>query len=109
MTEAMQITVSSEMAKRIDDSNSTAARSALDDDLSSRPWVETVMRELCCAPIKKAGLHKKTRLGMECSKAAGFRQRVRIRHCHPNITRNLSISALSRHKAGVFDQRRPAM
>ena len=28
MTEAMQITVSSEIAKRIDDSSSTAARSA---------------------------------------------------------------------------------
>jgi len=43
MTEAMQMTVSSEMANRIDDSSSTAARSRGEGEARGRPWVEAVM------------------------------------------------------------------
>jgi hypothetical protein len=44
MTDAMQITVSSDMENRMDDSNSTAARTAREPERTSRPCVETVMR-----------------------------------------------------------------
>ena len=43
MTDAMQITVSSEIENRIDDSNSTDARSVREPQLSFMPCVETVM------------------------------------------------------------------
>ena len=43
ITEAMQITVNSEIENRIDDSNSTAARTGRDADLISMPSVETVI------------------------------------------------------------------
>jgi hypothetical protein len=45
MTDAMQITVSSEIENRIDDSNSTAERKVCDPVLTRRPWVETVVIE----------------------------------------------------------------
>ena len=60
MMDAMQITVSSEMAKRIDDSSSAAARRVCGPVLRRRPWVEAVMegietkrRALCarCPPL----------------------------------------------------------
>ena len=41
----MQITVNSEIEKRIDDSSSTEARSVREPQLRFMPWVETVMRE----------------------------------------------------------------
>jgi hypothetical protein len=44
MTEAIQITVSSEIEKRMDESNSTAARKEREPQLSRMPLVETVMR-----------------------------------------------------------------
>ena len=43
ITEAMQITVSSEIEKRMDDSTSTAARSEREPTERSSPWVEVVM------------------------------------------------------------------
>jgi hypothetical protein len=43
ITDAMQITVSSDMENRIEDSNSTAARIVREPVFNSRPWVETVM------------------------------------------------------------------
>ena len=48
ITEAMQMTVSSAMAKRIDDSNSTAERQASEPRRGSMPWVlwvSVVMRD----------------------------------------------------------------
>ena len=56
MMDAMQITVSSEIAKRMDDSNSTAERHAREPVCSTRPWVETVMRSSESSK-KKAGHH----------------------------------------------------
>ncbi|MNY81124.1 hypothetical protein D3C86_2225260 [compost metagenome] len=45
ITEAMQITVNSEMANRIEDSSSIAARHAWEPDLTRRPWVLSDMEE----------------------------------------------------------------
>ena len=58
----MQITDSSEMENRMDDSNSTAARSAWDGVLSRIPWVETCITQLSQTKLKKAGFSQKTRL-----------------------------------------------
>ncbi|UUZ78674.1 hypothetical protein LP414_09960 [Polaromonas sp. P1(28)-13] len=46
MTEAMQMTVSSEMENRMDDSNSTEARSVRGPQLTFMPSVETVICEI---------------------------------------------------------------
>jgi hypothetical protein len=54
MTEAMQMTVSSEMENRMDDSSSTHARTPREPRLSFMPWVETVMRDP--GPVELAGL-----------------------------------------------------
>jgi hypothetical protein len=43
MTDAMQITVSKEIAKRIEDNNSTHWLTARELERISIPWVETVM------------------------------------------------------------------
>jgi hypothetical protein len=43
MMEAMQITVSSAIANRIEDNNSTAERNSWDEVLTRKPWVETDM------------------------------------------------------------------
>jgi hypothetical protein len=43
MTDAMQMTVSSEIENRIDDKSSTTMRHKREPDSSSMPWVETVM------------------------------------------------------------------
>ena len=43
MTDAMQITDKSEIEKRIDDNNSTAARMKRERVWSSMPWVESVI------------------------------------------------------------------
>jgi hypothetical protein len=43
MTEAMQMTVRSEIENRIDDSNSMVLRHVREPLPSSMPWVETVM------------------------------------------------------------------
>jgi hypothetical protein len=43
MTDAMQITVSSEIANRMEDSNSTNALATREPMLTCMPWVETVM------------------------------------------------------------------
>jgi len=40
----MQMTVSSEIEKRIDDNSSTDARTVREPQLTFMPWVETVMR-----------------------------------------------------------------
>ena len=56
MTEAIQITVSSEMENRMDDNNSTAERQAREPEFNARPWVETVMRGRRNSK-KKAGHH----------------------------------------------------
>jgi hypothetical protein len=45
MTDAIQITVSSDIENRIDDNSSTDARHILDPLVTSIPSVETVMRE----------------------------------------------------------------
>ena len=57
MTEAMQITVSSEMANRIEDSSSTPARRAWEPDFMRRPWVLSDMggSGVCEARKKKGG------------------------------------------------------
>jgi hypothetical protein len=44
MIDAMQMTVSSAIAKRIDDMSSTAARSTWGPRRTRRPWVETDMK-----------------------------------------------------------------
>ena len=44
MTDAMQITVSSEIENRMDDSNSTDARRVREPQLTFMPSVETVIR-----------------------------------------------------------------
>ena len=51
MTDAIQITVNSEIENRMEDSNSTLARQAREPDFSSSPWVDTV--------IATHGVHKK--------------------------------------------------
>jgi hypothetical protein len=43
MTEAMQMTVSSEIENRMDESSSTTLRQVREPVSSSMPWVETVM------------------------------------------------------------------
>jgi hypothetical protein len=57
----MQMTVSSEIEKRIDDSNSTAERKACDPVLTRRPWVETDMWVGSCDKKRRA-LHGGARL-----------------------------------------------
>ena len=54
MTEAMQITVSSEMANRMDDSSSTPARRAREPDWTRTPWVVSDM-EIKGQEAKKKG------------------------------------------------------
>src|SRR5258706_10838870 len=51
----MQMTVSSEIENRIDDSNSTAERKLCDSVLRRRPWVETDMLVGWVGEQKKAG------------------------------------------------------
>jgi hypothetical protein len=51
------MTVSSEMEKRIDETNSTAARNAWEGVSSRQPWVETDIWVLSPQGIKKGGLH----------------------------------------------------
>ena len=43
MTDAIQITVNSEIENRMEDNNSTLARQAREPDFSSIPWVDTVI------------------------------------------------------------------
>ena len=43
MTDAIQITVNSEIENRMEDNNSTLARQAREPDFSSSPWVDTVI------------------------------------------------------------------
>jgi len=61
MTDAIQITVNSEIENRMEDNNSTLARQAREPDFSSIPWVDTV--------IATHGVQKKGRpatLGLPC-------------------------------------------
>ena len=44
MTDAIQISVSKEIEKRMDDSNSTDALNVREPRLTVMPWVEPVMR-----------------------------------------------------------------
>ena len=43
MTDAMQMSVSREIEKRMDDNSSTTLRQTRESESSSIPWVETVM------------------------------------------------------------------
>ncbi|MCY1372413.1 hypothetical protein D9M69_596170 [compost metagenome] len=45
ITDAMQMTVSSEMENRIDDNNSTVSLTMREPVRMCRPWVETVMEK----------------------------------------------------------------
>ena len=60
MTEAMHITVSSDMEKRMDDKSSTTDRSAREPVLSSRPCVESVIAKMIESKTKKAS-HQRMR------------------------------------------------
>src|SRR5579864_9149292 len=56
MTDAMQMIVSSEIEKRIDDSNSTAARTTGERVLTRSPWVETDIGGLSVTQAARAEL-----------------------------------------------------
>jgi hypothetical protein len=53
MTDAMQMTVRSEIANRIDESNSTTSRHAREPWLTSRPAVEVVTRGIIPAHLAR--------------------------------------------------------
>ena len=70
ITDAMQITVSNEMENRIDDSNSTDARSVREPQLSFMPWVETVMPWIWMVAAGRAWRQPKRKGGLSRERPA---------------------------------------
>src|SRR5437868_13027151 len=91
----MQITVSSEIENRIDDSISTSARSGREPVLISRPWVEMDMRGEKRAKLKRSkgrAHHRMEPPSSERDRAAWFkccpqdRKSTRLNSSHVSIS-----------------------